>query len=87
MADSHVILPGSRRPASSDGIRLRDVDPNTRIDIRVTLKGPDLPAIGMMPPKALSQAESEKKFGVPAEAVLKVERLLGAFGFKVRAVK
>jgi kumamolisin len=87
MPDSHVILPGSRRPPPSDAVRLRDADSTSSVDVTVTLKGPDLPPMSAMPQKALSRAEVEKLYGVPAETVLKVERTLGQFGLKVRSVK
>jgi kumamolisin len=86
MDDSHVILPGSRRPPPVDGIRLRDVDANTRVNVTVTLKGPDLPPMSEMPATALSREEIDRRYGVPAETVLKVEQALSAFGLKVRAV-
>jgi kumamolisin len=87
MADTHVTLPGSRRPPPTDGVRLRDVDAHARVDITVTLKGPDLPPMSQMPTSALSREEIERRYGVPAETVLKVERTLGQFGLKVRAVR
>jgi kumamolisin len=87
MADTHVPLPGSRRPPPSNAIRLRDVDASARVDITVTLKGPDLPPLTAEPAPTLTREQIERDYGVPAQAVLKVERALGAFGLKVRAVR
>lgn len=84
MADTHVILSGSRRPPPPGGIRLRDVDAHARIDITVTLKGPDLPL--QMPAARLSDEDIQSRYGVPDETVLQIERILGAFGLKTRAV-
>lgn len=87
MADTHVQLAGSRRPLPHNAIRVRDVDPHAIVDVTVTLKGPDLPAPGQMPDKALSCEEIAQRFGVPAETVRKVEDVLRSYGLQILEVK
>ena len=87
MAESHVELSGSRRAPPQDAVRVRDIDPQARIEVTVTLKGPDLPALDKMPEKALSRADIDKKWGVPAASVQKVEGVLRTFGLQIQDVK
>jgi kumamolisin len=87
MAQTHVELAGSRRAPPQDAVRVRDIDPHTRIEVTVTLKGPDLPSLDKMPERSLTPAEIEKSWGVPAENVQKVMGVLRSFGLHVRDVK
>jgi kumamolisin len=87
MATAHVELAGSRRAPPHDAVRLRDIEPDARIEVTVTLKGPDLPALDRMPDRALSRAEIDNNWGVPASTVQKVERVLRSFGLRVQDVK
>ena len=43
MAGKHVKLSGSERPRKSDAVRVRDVDPDSEVEVTVTLRGPQLP--------------------------------------------
>jgi len=45
MTATNLELAGSRRAPPQDAVRVRDVDPHARIEVTVTLKGPDLPAL------------------------------------------
>jgi kumamolisin len=87
MNGTHVELAGSRRAAPRDALRVRDVDPHERIQVTVTLKGPDLPPPDQMPAQTLSRAEIDSRWGVPAANVQKVERVLRSFGLHVEDVK
>ena len=42
----HVPLPGSERPAATGAERLRDADPDERVEVTMTLAGPPLPEPG-----------------------------------------
>ncbi|MGF6413984.1 hypothetical protein [Paraburkholderia sp. MM5482-R1] len=53
MSNSHVELPGSRRPLPHNAIRIRDIDPHAPVEVTVTLKGPKLPSANELPEKAL----------------------------------
>src|SRR5215468_7744591 len=87
MNSTHVELAGSRRAPPQDAVRLRDVDPHDHIEVTVTLKGPDLPPLDQMPERALSRAEIDEKWGVPAANVQKVESVLRSYGLHVQDVK
>jgi kumamolisin len=86
MAETHLELTGSRRPAPKNAIRLRDVDPHAQVEITVTLKGPDLPAPDQMPTTALTREEIDRRWGVPPENLRKVEQVLRSFGLHVGEV-
>lgn len=85
-ATTHIELPGSRRPMKRGAIRVRDIDPHARVDVTVTLKGPDLPSADDVPKAALGTAELEKRFGVPVETVRHVEGVLRGYGLSVEDV-
>jgi kumamolisin len=87
MANDHVELKNSRRRPPPDSKRLRDVDPNERIKVTVTLKGPELPAPANMPKRPLSRSEIDRRFGVRLATIRKVERVLQAFRLRVDDVK
>src|ERR1700741_2931077 len=81
---THAELAGSRRAPPQDAVRIRDVDPHAHIEVTVTLKGPDLPALDKMPTKTLSREEIDKRWGVPVATVQKVESVLRSFGLRVQ---
>ena len=87
MADTHLELPGSRRPAPHGAIKIREVDPHAQVEVTITLRGPALPEMGNMPAQALSQAEIEKTWGVPLETQQKVEQILRGYGIVVHTVR
>ncbi len=87
MTPTHAELPGSRRAPPQDATRVRNVDPHARIEVTVTLKGPDLPPLNKMPEQPMSRADIDKKWGVPPADVQKVERVLRSFGLHIGDVK
>jgi len=87
MNATHVELPGSRRAPPQNAHRVRDLDPHQRIDVTVTLKGPDLPRPDQMPTHTLSKNEIDSRWGVPRANVQKVESVLRSFGLHVTDVK
>jgi kumamolisin len=87
MINDHVELKGSKRRPPQDSVRRRDVDPDTHIDVTITLKGPNLPSPARMPGRALTRREIDRKFGVRPATIRKVERVLRSFGLKVGDVK
>lgn len=87
MADDHVELKGSNRKPPQDSVRLRDVEPGKRIDVTITLKGPELPSPAKMPKRPLSRSEVDRKFGIRPGTIQKVERVLQSFGLRIDDVK
>jgi kumamolisin len=86
MADDHVELKGSNRKPPQDSVRRRDVDPGARIDVTITLKGPELPSPAKMPKRPLSRREVDRKFGVRPAVIRKVERVLQSFKLRIDRV-
>jgi len=84
MNESHVELPGSRRPMKSGARRLRDVDPSTHVEVTVTLKAPPLPdADKMAEQTAITPSEFAERYGASPADVHKVESVLHSFGLTV----
>ena len=86
MADSHVVLPGSRRPRKPGARKLHDVDPNTHIELTLNLRGPALPAVSAAGDKTLAPAEFAKRYGASPADVQTVEHVLRPYGLTVEDV-
>jgi kumamolisin len=87
MAGRFVELKGSRRRPPQESVRRGDVDPRERIDVTITLKGPELPPPGNMPKLSLSRREIDTKFGVRPATLRKVEQVLKSFRLRIDDVK
>jgi kumamolisin len=86
MTDSHVELPGSRRPMAHGARRVRELDPHTHVEVTLMLKAPPLPATDKLPEKALSTADLAQHYGASAHDIRKVEDVLRSYGLRVEAV-
>jgi kumamolisin len=86
MSQSHVELPGSRRPAKSGARRLRSIDPHANVEVTIGLKAPDLPGADAMPARALNPQEFADQYGAAPADVQKVEQVLRGFGLTVQEV-
>jgi kumamolisin len=86
MPETHTVLAGTHRPMSAAATRVRDIDPDTHVEVTVNLKGPDLPPAGKMPAQALSIEELARSYGAPSENIRRVEHTLRAFGLRVDGV-
>jgi kumamolisin len=87
MARRYVELKGSRRKAPEDSVRRGDVDPRARIDVTITLKGPELPSPGQLPKRPLSRREIDRKFGVRPAIIRKVEEILRTLRLRIDDVR
>ena len=87
MARRYVELKGSRRKAPDDSVRRRDVDPRERIDVTITLKGPQLPSPAQMPKRPLSRRQIDRKFGVRPAVIRKVEDILRTLRLRIDDIK
>ncbi len=87
MARRFVELKGSRRKPPQDSVRRGDVDPRARIDVTITLKGPELPSPANMPKRSLSRREIDRKFGVRPAIIRKVEQVLQSFRLRIDDVR
>ncbi len=84
MSESHVYLPGSRRPAKKGGVRVSAIDPNSQVEVTVTVKAPALPE--KMPAYPLTPAQFAEQYGADPTDIRKVEKSLRAFGLTVEKV-
>jgi kumamolisin len=84
MTDSHTLLGGTHRALPAGARRIRDVNPNSHIEVTIVLKAPPLP--DKMPAKALSLADFVKKYGADPANIAKVESSLRAYGLQIEGV-
>src|SRR5579859_6365903 len=83
MNEQHVVLPGNTRPAKSDARRLRNADPQSPVEVTLTLRGPALPGPDHLPSQALSREELAAQYGARSEDADEVARVLERYGLKV----
>jgi kumamolisin len=86
MTDSHVELPGSRRPLAHGARKVRELDPHTHVELTLMLKAQPLPATDKLPEKPLSAAELAHQYGASAHDIRKVEDVLRSYGLRIEAV-
>jgi kumamolisin len=80
MAD-HVPLPGSERPAKVGARRLRDADPEERLMVTVTLRGPALPEPGAG--EVLIPEQLGREHGADPAVIARVSEELERLGLHV----
>ena len=81
MAGTHVPLPGSHRPVTR-AERIGDVDPEARIEVTLTLRGPELP----QPASPVSREDFERQYAARPEDIGEVTAVLSRFGLTVEDV-
>src|SRR4051794_24414060 len=86
MSDQYVPLPGTNRPAREGAQRLRDVHPDHRFEVTITLRGPELPDPGQMAARALNPQEFEAKYSASQADADKVAQVLQGYGMRVEEV-
>jgi kumamolisin len=82
MSDGHVVLPGSHRPAKQDAVRVGDVDPGSRVEVTVTLDGPELAELDTGK-AGISRGDFAARYGAGADDIAKVKATLEQFGLVV----
>jgi kumamolisin len=81
--ESHVVLPGSRRPLKQDVTLHNQIDPAVRIEVTVKLKGPDVPE--PVPGKTMTRQEFAAQFAADDATVEKVTSELKKHGLVIEA--
>lgn len=82
---SHVVLSGSKRGKDPYASKVRNADPDERIDVTITLAGPKLP--GPNDPVAkMTPAEFQQKYGAKKKDAAAVAKSLKRYGLKVDSV-
>lgn len=82
MSEGHVELPGSKRSRKQGAERVGEVDPHSRIEVTLTLRGPELPEVNPRE-AALSRDELEHRFGASQEDLQAVRATLERYGLTV----
>jgi kumamolisin len=83
MPDTHIELPGSRRPLATGASRVRDIDPQSHVEVTVTLKAPPLPSADAMPEESLTSEQFTERYGAAPADIRKVEDVLRSYGLHV----
>jgi kumamolisin len=86
MDERHVVLGGSERPPKSGATRIGEVDRDQRVEVTVSLRGPELPDANSLPSHGLSRAEFDARYGASPQDADTVARVLGRYGLKVDEV-
>jgi kumamolisin len=82
MSEGHVKLPGSKRPRKQGAKRVGEVDPHSRIEVTLTLRGPELPEVNPRE-AALPRDELERRYGASQEDLQIVRTTLERYGLTV----
>jgi kumamolisin len=85
MSQGHVDLQGSSRPRKHEAERIGDVDAQSHVEVTVTLRGPDLPALDAAS-QSISRSDYEERYGAGTEDIEKVKVTLQQFGLEVKEV-
>jgi kumamolisin len=85
MSGEHIVLPGSTRPAKK-AKRIRKADPDSRLEVTISLRGPKLPDANNMPAASMSHQEFESKYSARAEDAEKVASVLQKYQLKVEEI-
>jgi kumamolisin len=83
---THVLLPGSGRPADPLSKRIGPIDPREKIDVTLGLVGPNLPSANEYVNQKLTSEELATKFGAQKATADKAAKALKKFGLKVDKV-
>jgi kumamolisin len=83
---THVVLTGSKRGLDPSAVKVRDIDPNEKIVVTITLAGAKLPGPDEYVGETLTPAELAEKFGAKKADADKVAKSLKAFGLKVDSI-
>src|SRR5262245_32468969 len=83
---SFIELEGNDRPKKDDAKRIGDVDPNSRIEITLSLSGPALPDATATLGMALTPEDFALKYGGRRDDADKVARVLEGYGLKIEEV-
>src|SRR5580704_8695472 len=59
---THVAVPGSRRPPTKGSTRLRAADPQSHVEVTLTLRGPKLPDANHLPTHALTSEDYQARY-------------------------
>lgn len=86
MVNHHVTLPGSHRPPKAGAQKLRDIAPQSHVEVTLTLRGPDLPDANHLPEKGMSRADFDKAYGASSQDADRVSQVLAQYGLKVEEV-
>ena len=84
MAGTHVKLSGSDRARKSDAVRVRDVDPDSEVEVTVTLRGPQLPEL--KPGQSISRDELKSSYAASLEDIETLRTELERYGLKIEDV-
>src|SRR5271157_4466628 len=86
MNTNHVLLKGNDRPKQADAKRIGDVDPNSHVEVTLSLRGPSLPDANALPAQPLSRDQLAASYGARQQDADKVATVLKQYGITVDEV-
>src|SRR6201995_472290 len=81
----HTVVDGSHRERSKGARRVGDADPRDKLELTLSLRGPELPPADELAEGPLSRAEIRKKSWGSARDAQKVAKVLRSFGLKIES--
>lgn len=85
MDSGHVVLAKSHRRGAEKAERVGPVDPRSRVEVTVTLRGPKLPPLDTTK-RAISRADYERDYGASPDDVALARKELERYGLSVDEV-
>ena len=85
-ADACVVVEGSDRQRTKGAKRVANVDPGQKIEVTLTLRGPELPSADELGSPTFSARRFRVSYGASRRDVDKVSRVLRGFGLKIKGI-
>src|SRR5215470_10159463 len=79
----HGVVDGSKRKRSKGARRVADADPGEKLELTLTLRGPELPSADALADGPLTPAQFRKQYCASPGDANKVAKVLKGYGFKV----
>jgi kumamolisin len=81
----HAVVDGSHRKRSKGARRVGDADPGEKLELTLSLRGPELPSADDLAGNPLTPAQFKKQYCASARDAQKVAKVLKGFGLKIES--
>src|ERR1700742_1491672 len=83
--EHHPVVDGSCRKRSKGARRVGDADPREKLELTLSLRGPELPSADELADGPLTPAEFRKKYCASRRDAQKVAKVLKGFGLRIES--
>ena len=81
----HAVVKGSHRKRSKGARRVGDVDPGEKLELTLSLRGPELPSADALADGPLTSAQFRKQYCASRSDADKVAKVLKRYGLKIES--